>query len=86
MVDAVPEDRRHRRTHVGHCMWLEPDERKFVTPERIRASCLVGSGTEIIEQLEAMERAGLTQVMLLPSLDKQYEALVDVSRDVLAKL
>ncbi len=86
LVEAVPEDRRHRRTHVGHCMWLEPDERKFVTPERIQASCLVGSGGEIVEQLEAMERAGLTQVMLLPSLEKQYEALTDVSREVLAKL
>jgi hypothetical protein len=49
-------------------------------------SCLVGSGREIVEQLEGMERAGLTQVMLLPSLDKQYEALADVSREVLAKL
>jgi alkanesulfonate monooxygenase SsuD/methylene tetrahydromethanopterin reductase-like flavin-dependent oxidoreductase (luciferase family) len=86
LVESVPEDRRHRRIHVGHCMWLEPEERKFVTPERIRASCLVGSGSEIVEQLEAMERAGLTQVMLLPSLDKQYEALTDVAREVLDKL
>ena len=86
LVEAVPEDRRHRRTHVGHCMWLEPDERTFVTPERIRAACLVGSGREIVEQLESMERAGLTQVMLLPSLAKQYEALADVSSEVLAKL
>jgi 5,10-methylenetetrahydromethanopterin reductase len=86
MVEAVPESARHRRIHVGHCMWLEDDERKFVTPERIQASCLVGSGPEIVEQLEAMERAGLTQVMLLPSLAKQYEALEDVSREVLARL
>ena len=33
-----------------------------------------------------MERAGLKQVMLLPSLEKQYEALTDVSREVLAKM
>jgi alkanesulfonate monooxygenase SsuD/methylene tetrahydromethanopterin reductase-like flavin-dependent oxidoreductase (luciferase family) len=86
IVERVPEQQRHRRIHVGHCMWLEPDERKFVTPERIEASCLVGSGAEILEQLEAMERAGLTQVMLLPSLDTQYEALTDVSREVLATM
>jgi alkanesulfonate monooxygenase SsuD/methylene tetrahydromethanopterin reductase-like flavin-dependent oxidoreductase (luciferase family) len=86
MVEAVPEAQRHRKIHVGHCMWLEPEERKFVTPERIQASCLVGSGPEIVEQLEAMERAGLTQVMLLPSLEKQYEALEDVSREVLSRL
>ena len=86
LVEATPEPQRHRRIHVGHCMWLEPDERKFVTPERIQASCLVGSGTEIVEQLAAMEAAGLDQVMLLPSLATQYDALEDVSREVIAKL
>lgn len=86
LVEATPEPQRHRRIHVGHCMWLEPEERKFVTPERIRASCLVGSGAEIVEQLAAMETAGLDQVMLLPSLATQYQALEDVSREVIAKL
>jgi 5,10-methylenetetrahydromethanopterin reductase len=86
LVEATPEPQRHRRIHVGHCMWLEPEERKFVTPERIRASCLVGSGAEVVEQLAAMETAGLDQVMLLPSLATQYEALEDVSREVIAKL
>ena len=86
MVEAVPEAQRHRRTHIGHCMWVAPEERKFVTPERMRLLCLIGSGGEIIEQLEALARAGLQQVMLLPSLDRQYEALEDVSREVLSKI
>ncbi len=86
LVEQTPERQRHSRIHVGHCTWLDPAERKFVTPARIQASCLVGSGAEIIEQLEAMDAAGLTEVMLLPSLDKQYEALEDVGREVLAKL
>ena len=86
MVEQTPEKQRHSRIHVGHCTWLDPAERKFVTPDRIRATCLVGSGAEIIEQLEAMAQVGLTQVMLLPSLAKQYEALEDVSREVLAKM
>jgi 5,10-methylenetetrahydromethanopterin reductase len=86
MVEEVPESQRHRRIHIGHCMWLAADERKFVTPERMRLLCLVGSGGEIIEQLDALGRAGLRQVMLLPSLDKQYEALEDVSREVLSKI
>jgi len=86
LVAAVPEAQRHRRIHVGHCTWLEPKERKFVTPERIAATCLVGSGPEIIDQLHTLEGAGLGQVMLLPSLEKQYEALEDVSREVLARM
>ena len=59
LVEAVPEAQRHRRIHVGHCTWLEPEERKFVTPERIAATCLVGSGAEIVEQLHALEGVGL---------------------------
>lgn len=86
LVESVPQSTRHERIHVGHCVWLDPAERKFVTPERIRNACLVGSGSEIIEQLRGMESAGLSQVMLLPSLDRQYEALEDVGREVLAHL
>ena len=86
LVEAVPEAQRHRRIHVGHCTWLEPEERRFVTPTRIEGSCLVGSGAEIVEHLQALAAAGLGQVMLLPSLEKQYEALDDVSREVIAKL
>ncbi len=86
MVEAVPEPDRHRRIHIGHCTWLDPSERELVTPDRIRASCLVGSGPEIVDQLARMEAAGLTQVMLLPSLETQYEALEDVSREVLARM
>ena len=86
LVEAVPEEVRHERIHVGHCVWVDPAERKFVTPERIRHSCLVGSGSEIIEQLEAMERAGLSQVMLLPSLANQNEALEDIGREVIAHM
>ena len=33
-----------------------------------------------------MEGAGLSQVMLLPSLERQREALEDVGREVLARL
>ncbi len=86
LVVAVPEPDRHRRIHLGHCTWLDPAERDLVTPDRIRASCLVGSGPEIVDQLAGMEAAGLTEVMLLPSLETQYEALEDVSREVLARM
>jgi hypothetical protein len=44
LVEAVPAAHRRRRIHVGHGTWLEPAERKFVTPERIAATRLVGSG------------------------------------------
>jgi hypothetical protein len=33
-----------------------------------------------------MEGAGLDQIMLLPSLERQYEALEDFSREVLTRM
>ena len=44
-----------------------PEERKFITPELIRASGgLVGEPDEIIAMLREQERGGLKEVTLLP--------------------
>ncbi len=86
LVEQEPELTRHNRIHAGHCTYLLPEERKFVTPELIRLACLVGSPSEIVEQIETVERAGLTQLMLLPALDRRYENISRFGREVLPKL
>lgn len=86
LVEAVPEPVRHNRIHIGHCTWLDPAERTFVTPDLIRRTCLVGGPSELAEQFGALAGAGLTELMLLPSLERQYEALEDVAREVLPRL
>ncbi len=86
LVEREPERTRHNRTHAGHCTYVLPEEETFVTPDLIRMMCFVGSGPEIISQLEALDSAGLDQVMILPSLESRYEVLEDVGREVLAKL
>jgi len=85
-VEAVPPSHRHLRIHAGHCTYIHPDEARFVTPELIRASCLVGRPEELVEKLGQLHAAGLRQIMLLPSLESQYRALEDFSRQVMAKL
>jgi alkanesulfonate monooxygenase SsuD/methylene tetrahydromethanopterin reductase-like flavin-dependent oxidoreductase (luciferase family) len=82
LVESVPEAARHNRIHIGHCTWLAPEERTFVTPDLIRRTCLVGGPSELAEQFGALAGAGLTELMLLPSLERRYEALEDVARDV----
>src|SRR5262245_17882036 len=37
-VERIPEHERHVRVHDGHCTYMMPEERQFVTPELIRAS------------------------------------------------
>ncbi len=37
-VKEMPEETRHLTLHDGHCTYLMPSERKFITPELIRAT------------------------------------------------
>ncbi len=71
-VEAMetPGERRFQQIHDGHCTYLVPAERRFVTPNTIRASGgLVGAPEEILEQLRELERLGLREVTLLPPME-----------------
>jgi len=64
---ATPARARYQQVHLGHCTFLVPEERRFVTPETIRVSGgLVGEADEIVERIRAMEKAGVREVLLLP--------------------
>ena len=66
-VEAMPQGRRHQTLHTGHCAFLPEDERRFITPNVIRATLgLVGEPDEIKEQIAKMEIAGLKEILLLP--------------------
>jgi len=86
MLEDVPEDRLHQRIHAGHNCWVEPEEERFVTPEIIEATCLVGTPTQIIERLVALDQSGLNQVMVLPALEPRYEVLERLASDVIPRL
>ena len=86
MIEAVPERQRHMRIHAGHCTYLLPEEAKFVTPELIKSTCLVGAPEEIIDQIRVLEEAGLHQIMLLPSFETQYRVIEDFTRKVMEKM
>jgi alkanesulfonate monooxygenase SsuD/methylene tetrahydromethanopterin reductase-like flavin-dependent oxidoreductase (luciferase family) len=71
-VEAMetPADRRFQQIHDGHCTYLVHAERRFVTPNTIRASRgLVGTPEEIVEQLHDLESLGLREVTLLPPME-----------------
>jgi alkanesulfonate monooxygenase SsuD/methylene tetrahydromethanopterin reductase-like flavin-dependent oxidoreductase (luciferase family) len=70
-LDKLPTPRaeRYLTLHEGHCTFVAPAERRFVTPESIRATTMVGRREELKEQLSAMEKAGLTGIFLNPPLE-----------------
>jgi alkanesulfonate monooxygenase SsuD/methylene tetrahydromethanopterin reductase-like flavin-dependent oxidoreductase (luciferase family) len=80
---SLPEPERFRQIHNGHCTFLQPEERKFVTPEAIRNTMVVGTPEEITGQLRALERAGLKEVTFLPPADYQRKVFRDFAEMVM---
>lgn len=83
LLSATPPERRHLRTHLGHNCWVIPEEERFVTPALIDASCIVGSPDEVRDRIEALDEAGLDQLVLLPPLDEKEAVVADVARHLL---
>jgi 5,10-methylenetetrahydromethanopterin reductase len=86
MLDEVPDERRHLRIHLGHNCWVIPEEERFVTPELVAGTCMVGTPEELAARLHALGRAGLGQVMLLPPLAVKEKVLGDVASRVMPLL
>jgi len=85
-VNALDPTRRHLALHEGHCTYLVPEERSFVTPELIRASGgLVGEPDEILAMLRAQQAAGLREVTLLPPLAHARRNFADFARHVIER-
>jgi alkanesulfonate monooxygenase SsuD/methylene tetrahydromethanopterin reductase-like flavin-dependent oxidoreductase (luciferase family) len=80
---SLPPDSRFRQIHDGHCTFLQPAERKFVTPEAIKGTCVVGTPEEIVDQLQQMERGGIDGISLLPPAEYQRKVFRDFSELVM---
>jgi alkanesulfonate monooxygenase SsuD/methylene tetrahydromethanopterin reductase-like flavin-dependent oxidoreductase (luciferase family) len=85
-LDARPPEIRHRLLHESHFSWLDPDEARFLTPELIRGSCLVGTAEELVERLHALEAEGLNQVLLYPPLNRMYRVIEDFADGVMSRM
>jgi alkanesulfonate monooxygenase SsuD/methylene tetrahydromethanopterin reductase-like flavin-dependent oxidoreductase (luciferase family) len=71
LVEQTPEPIRHLRIHDGHCTFLRDDERRFVTEDLIRQTCLVGRPDELAGRIRELEEAGLDEIMMLPAPETQ---------------
>ncbi|MGD9600619.1 MAG: LLM class flavin-dependent oxidoreductase [Gammaproteobacteria bacterium] len=80
---TLPERARFRQVHDGHLVYLQPAERRFITPEAIRASSLIGEPDEIIEHIRHLERAGIREIDLWPPMDCERKVLRDFAELVM---
>jgi len=72
-----------KQIHDGHLTFLQEEERRFVTPEAIKATCLTGEPDEIIERIRELENAGIQEIALMSPADYQRKVYRDVAELVL---
>lgn len=80
---SLPENARFRQIHLDHATHLVSEERKFVTPDAIVASALVGSPDEIIEKIKEKERNGVKDISIMPSADTARKVYRDFAELVI---
>ena len=86
MLESEPEERRHQRIHAGHNCWVIPEEERFLTPDVLKASSLIGTRDELIDQLTGVYHAGLDQIMILPNYDTRFDVLEDVGKHIIGNV
>lgn len=86
LLESYPEERRHQRIHAGHNCWVLPEEERFLTPEVLSASAMIGSREQLLARLRDLAAAGLRQVMILPNFDTRYAVLERVARDLVGQV
>ena len=83
LLESFPEERRHQRIHAGHNCWVIPEEEKFLTPEVLTSSSMIGTQDELLERLHNLSDSGLNQVMILPNFDTRYDVIERVAKDII---
>jgi alkanesulfonate monooxygenase SsuD/methylene tetrahydromethanopterin reductase-like flavin-dependent oxidoreductase (luciferase family) len=82
----TPLATRYQQVHYGHCAFLPPEERRFITEDLIRSTGgLVGTPDEIIDMLREREAMGLQEITLLPAMATARRNLRDFADKVIAR-
>ncbi|MGH7857584.1 MAG: LLM class flavin-dependent oxidoreductase, partial [Candidatus Binatia bacterium] len=81
----TPAEKRYQQIHEGHCTFLVPEERRFLTAETIGGSQLVGEPDELVERIRAAEKAGLREVSLLPPMASARKVFRDFAEQVMRR-
>ncbi len=86
LVEEIPPEHRHFRTHEFHYTYLHPGEAELIDADLIRATCLVGSAEELIEEIKELERQGLQELMFAAGTDAKWRFAEDFARQVMEKI
>jgi hypothetical protein len=86
LVEKTPPEHRHFRTHEFHYTHLHPGEAELIDADLIRATCLVGSAEELVEQIRELGRQGLQELMFATGVDEKWGLAESFARRVMARV
>ena len=86
LVQDTPLEHRHFRTHEFHYTFMHPGEAELIDEDLIRATCLVGTGDELVEQIRQLEAEGLQELMFATGVDEKWAFAQEFSEKILSKL
>ncbi len=86
LVAETPPEHWHFRTHEYHYTDLHQGEADLITADLIRATCMVGTAEELIDQIRELDRQGLQELMFATGVDDKWAFAQAFSRQVMAKL
>jgi len=86
LIEQTPPEHRHFRTHEFHYTDLHPGEAELIDAQLIRDTCLVGTPDEIVEQIRALERDGLQEMVFAVGNTGKWRLAEQFSRKVMKQL
>ena len=86
LVEETPPALRHFRTHEFHYTHLHPGEAELIDADLIRATCLVGTADELVEQIRTLEREGLRELMFATGIAEKFALAERFAREVIARM
>lgn len=86
LMAQAPKREAHFTLHGNHYMYIPPEEARMITPEMVKATCVVGRPEEVVERMRDLERQGLNQIMFLPPVEHQYKLVEDFARKIMRNM
>jgi alkanesulfonate monooxygenase SsuD/methylene tetrahydromethanopterin reductase-like flavin-dependent oxidoreductase (luciferase family) len=86
LVESTPPAHRHFRTHEFHYTRLHAGEAELIDAALIRATCLVGTAEELVEQIRELERQGLQELMFATGTGEKWRLAEALAQRVLPRL
>ncbi len=81
-----PQASRQQMMHEGHNVFVKPEERRFITPEMIKAFCMISRPQDVADEVRELQRQGVRQIKCNFPPEGGYKMMEDFSRDVIEKM